>query len=110
MGGQRGQSALADGQRVRYHRFIADIESGLANPAFGDPGPAVSIVLRYSDDRGRTWSSDVLQTGGAPGEYLTWAKWEGVGIARDRVFELEYAHDGEAALNGAWVEAEILAS
>lgn len=92
---------LADGQRVQFHKFEADIESGTS------PLPE-QITLRYSDDRGRTWSSDVLQHGGNLGEYLTWPTWQGLGIARDRVFELEYSHNGEAALNGAWVEATVL--
>jgi hypothetical protein len=94
---------MADGKRVQFHQFVADIESGTS------PVPE-SITLRYSDDRGRTWSSDVLQTGGALGEYLTWPTWRGLGIARDRVFEIEYSHRGEAALNGAWVEGTVLES
>ncbi len=107
--GQLGHRAVtADGHRVQFHQFIADIEVGLA-PDFG-PGEPPKLTLRYSDDRGRTWSSDVLQTGGAQGEYLTWPTWRGLGIARDRVFELEYSYNGEAALNGAWVEASVLES
>lgn len=98
---------LADGHRVQFHQFIADIESGAATFLQGDQP---MVTLRYSDDRGRTWSSDVLQLGGLPGEYLTWPTWRGLGIARDRVFELEWAHNGEAALNGAWVEATVLES
>lgn len=94
---------VASGKRVQYKEFIADIEAGLT-------AETPQIALRYSDDRGRTWSSDVLQTGGALGEYLTWPTWRGLGIARDRVFELEYSHDGPAALNGAWVDATVLES
>ena len=94
---------MADGHRVQYHQFMADIESG------NSPTPA-SLILRYSDDRGRTWSSDVLQQEGAIGQFLTWPTWRGLGIARDRVFELEYSHNGEAALNGAWVEGTVLES
>ena len=94
---------MADGHRVQFHQFIADIESGMS------PTPT-ALVLRYSDDRGRTWSSDVIQAEGALGQFLTWPTWRGLGIARDRVFELEYSHNGEAALNGAWVEGTVLES
>lgn len=91
----------ADGRRVRYTAFMLDIECGLVE------GPA-RVALRYSDDRGRTYSNDVLQTTGELGEYLTQPLWRGLGIARDRVFEVEYAAVGQATLNGAWVEGEVL--
>jgi hypothetical protein len=93
----------ADGRRVRYTAFMLDLECGLATDR-------TKVALRYSDDRGRTYSSDVLQTTGELGEYLTQPLWRGLGIARDRVFEVEYSTDGPATLNGAWVEGEVLAS
>src|SRR5215831_6133139 len=54
----------ADGRRIQFTAFMLDLECGMAS------GPA-TIALRYSDDRGRTYSSDVLQTGGQLGQYLT---------------------------------------
>lgn len=95
----------ADGHLVQYHKFMLDLECGMA-PQNADGTPA-QIILRYSDDRGRTWSQDILQSGGQPGEYLTWPTWQGIGMARDRVFEVEYAFQGPGALNGAWVEASV---
>lgn len=89
----------ADGRRIRYTAFMLDLECGLG---------LGTVALRYSDDRGRTYSSDVLQSTGAPGEYLTQPMWRGLGIARDRVFEVEFASDGPATLNGAWIEGEVL--
>jgi len=96
---------VADGRRVQFKEFMLDIESGLA-PHNGDDN---LVILRYSDDRGRTYSSDVLQRGGNLGEYLTRPTWMGLGIARDRIFEVEYSF-GPAALNGAWIDATVLES
>lgn len=96
----------ADGRRVRYTAFMLDLECGLG-PAGANGAPA-SVALRYSDDRGRTYSNDILQSQGAIGEYLTQPVWRGLGIARDRVFEVEYSTQGPATLNGAWVEGEVL--
>lgn len=90
----------ADGRRVRHTAFMLDLECGLA--------PESTVALRYSDDRGRTFSSDVLQTTGEQGQYLTQPIWRGLGMARDRVYEVEFAAQGPATLNGAWVEGEVL--
>jgi hypothetical protein len=98
----------SDGRRIQFTNFMLDLECGMA-PAGADGNPPW-VALRYSDDRGRTWNSDVLQTGGEPGQYLTWPTWRGLGIARDRVFEVEYSFQGSAALNGAWVEGTVLES
>jgi len=95
-----------DGKRLQYSAFRADMECGTAPlDAFGNPA---QISLRWSDDRGRTFGNDILQSGGAPGEYLTQPQWLGMGVARDRIFEITHNIAGPAALNGAWIDAEVL--
>ena len=101
-----GQMVQLDGRRVQFAGFRADMECGMA-PVEADGGPA-KITLRWSDDRGRTWGTDVLQSDGMPGEYLTQPQWLGLGVARDRVFELSHKVAGPAALNGAWIDCEVL--
>lgn len=102
-----GKRAIpADGRRIQFTAFFLDMELGLTDSNSGQP----LITLRYSDDKGRTYSSDILQHGGEEGEYLTVPTWRGLGIARDRVFEVEYAFNGPAAMNGAWVEGTVLAT
>jgi len=96
----------ADGRRIQFTAFMLDLECGMS-PA-GTDGLPPRVALRFSDDRGRTWSHDTLQPTGNLGEYLTWPTWRGLGIARDRVFEVEYAFQGPAALNSAWVEGTVL--
>jgi hypothetical protein len=92
---------MADGRRVRHTAFMLDMECGTAE------GPDF-VVLRYSDDRGRTYSADVLQNTGPGAAFLTQPIWRGLGIARDRVYEVQYTTEAQAALNGAWVEGEVL--
>lgn len=92
-----------DGKRIRYTRFQLDLEPGMApGPSLGDSPPL--ITLRYSDDRGRTWVASVLQSSGHPGEYLAAPTWQGLGVARNRVFEISHSLNGPAALNGAFIE------
>jgi hypothetical protein len=105
-GGQQGVEV--DGRRVQFAAFRADMECGTA-PLDAAGNPAM-VSLRWSDDRGRTFGNALLQSGGAPGEFLTQPQWLGMGIARDRIFELSHNIAGPAALNGAWVDAEVLGS
>lgn len=100
------QEMVNDGRRLQFSAFRADIESGMAPVDINGNPP--TVTLRWSDDRGRTFGTDVLQTNGATGEYLTQPQWLGLGIARDRIFEVSHMIAGPAALNGAWVDAEVL--
>jgi len=102
------QVAQLDGRRVQFAAFRADLECGMGPKDINDLPAQVS--LRWSDDRGRTWGSAVLQSSGEPGSYLTQPQWLGLGIARDRVFELSHSIRGPAALQGAWIDAEVLST
>ena len=96
------------GKRLLHKSFMLNMECGEAPlDVNGNPG---MVTLRWSDDRGKSFQSTVLASGGAPGEYNTFPLWRGMGIARDRVYEVEYSFAGEAALLGAWVEIDTLGS
>ncbi len=102
---------VQDLKRVRYSRFVADIECGLGNPAADTTlGDAPTIYLRLSDDRGRTFSNPIPSTMGALGQYRTIAQWRRLGVARDRIFEVFWSSPVETAMNGAFLDGEPLAS
>jgi hypothetical protein len=90
----------ADFNRVIYRTFEADMAVGLDTSGTEDP----QAVLRWSDDRGVTWSNGLSQTMGRRGAYLTLMQWNRLGLARDRVFSLEWDAPVETALNGAYVD------
>ncbi|MBJ9593712.1 packaged DNA stabilization protein [Burkholderia seminalis] len=91
----------ADGNRVMFRQFIADMEVGAGMPA-DSTDPLVS--LRWSDDRGMTWGNPVTATMGRRGEFRTSIQFQRLGYARDRVFELSWSEPIKTALNGAWVD------
>jgi hypothetical protein len=94
---------INDGKRVVYASFIADIEVGQTGGVLtSDPW---LIFLRWSDTRGASYGSPVIQTMGAGGELLVSPQWQRLGMARDRVFELSWSAPVRTALNGAFVEA-----
>ena len=118
---------LGDGRRLSYKSFIADLQSGaiqgtaftppilnssdfngdFSSADFGKSTPTAPVVsLRWSDTRGASWSDPVRQQFGTSGQYNTSIKWNRLGMARDRVFELSWSIPAETALNGAFVELE----
>lgn len=79
------------------------VESGLlAGPAPVSTAPLV--WLRWSDDRGRTWSNPLPQSLGAQGQYLQQPQWNRLGRARDRVFEVYGNVPAKLAISGAFLD------
>ena len=68
----------------RWLELIAETGVGLSSGQGSDP----QVCLRVSDDLGRTWSNEKWRSLGAQGAYRTRVRWNRLGQARDRVFEL----------------------
>jgi hypothetical protein len=98
------RQSLAASRLMKYNRFALDIDCGNAALVNGLPP---TVTLRWSNDRGHTFGTDVLQSMGAPGEYSTQPAWTALGQARDMVFEVSYTTTAEAALSGAWVDVDL---
>jgi hypothetical protein len=88
------------GNLVSYTRFIADMDVGAAS------GDSHSVALRYSGDRGATWSDPIVTSLGATGEYNTQVSWRQLGMGRDYVFEVSWSDPVATAISGAYVEAQ----
>lgn len=95
---------LDNGDRVSYHKFIADMQVGTLGSGGNVPEPIIS--LRWSDDRGVSYGSPVQSSLGAGGDYLFQIVFRRLGMARDRVFELSWSSPIRTALNGAFIELE----
>lgn len=89
----RRSPTLANEMEWIYHqRLIVDFATGLGpQPPLvdgdGNPRPP-QAVLRWSDDRGSTWSSEFVQNCGFAGQYKTRVQWLRLGRSRYRVYEL----------------------
>lgn len=98
-----GQPILANGKIVQHDRFAIDVSCG--NVA---DGVEPQFSLRYSDDRGASWTGEALIHAGKRGEYGTRPDVRRLGQAMDRVYEVSWNFAGEVALNGAWVEGKVM--
>jgi hypothetical protein len=87
-----------------FDNFYADMEVGQSQD-----GSIPMLTLRWSDDRGETYGTPITQSMGQGGSYLTSIKFNRLGRARDRVFELSWSAPVKTALNGAYVQVRSAA-
>lgn len=92
------------GKEQTFNQFQAEMEVGTDEDSLVGDGPKVS--LRYSNTRGKSWSTPQEQSLGSTGEYLVVPQWRQLGQARDMVFELFWSGSAVTALNGAYCEVE----
>ena len=70
------------------------------------PGGDPQVMLRLSNDGGKTWISEVWRSAGKVGEYLRRVRWNRLGVARRRVFEVSVTDPIPWRLVGAYLESE----
>ncbi len=88
---------------ITHSQFELDMEIGVGTQAGQGKDP--QVVLTYSDNGGRTWSSELRRDLGKVGKYSTRVKWNKLGRARDRVYRIRitdpvFVQINEAYLNG----------
>ena len=66
---------------LTYHELVLDLEGGVGDTT--DP----SIMMRYSDDGGKTWSDELTAQIGKVGQYKYKAYWDQLGDSYERIFE-----------------------
>lgn len=85
-------------------QFFVELQVDLEVGA-GIAGSAVApvVIIRWSDDGGKTWSNDYTASLGLIGQYGVRAKWNRLGRARDRVFEVEVDDAVKLAMVNAYM-------
>lgn len=63
-----------------------------------------ALFMRWSSDGGNSWGNYRAKNRVETGEYRSMMRWRGLGMARDRVYELMWAYPGPSALQGAYIE------
>lgn len=90
---------------VRHNSFELDLETGVGLSGTSQ-GSDPQAMLRWSDDGGHTWSNEYWVAIGKIGKYRTRAKWNRLGSARDRVYEIRITDPVKVVLIGAEIEVE----
>lgn len=100
---------IADLDRVFYHKFQLDIETGVGIDGAGQ-GVNPQVILDYSDDGGHKWSNEKWTGFGAIGARKARAIWRRLGQSRDRVFRVKITDPVKVTLIGAELDFEKAAS
>lgn len=68
------------------------------------PGANPQVMLRISNDGGKTWAAETWRSAGRVGEYLARVDWNRLGCARRRVFEVSVSDPVAWKIVGAYLE------
>lgn len=94
------QPIHSERQRLRHHAVDLDIQSGVGDTTTEDP----QIMLKWSDNGGRTWSNEHWRSMGKVGEYGQRAVWRRLGQSRNRVYQVEITDPVPRVILGAYAE------
>lgn len=92
-----------ENKRAEHSRLVLDMDVGEIANTLTSEAPMIS--MRYSDDRGRSWTNPRLYSLGSTGQYGTSVLFTQLGQARNRVYEAFWSVPAFTALNGGdvWV-------
>lgn len=92
-----------DEKRIRYNSFELQTEPGVGLST--GQGSAPIVLLSWSDDGGHTWSNEHEASMGAIGKYSSRARWNRLGVGRDRVFRVATSEPVPVTWLGAELDA-----
>jgi PKD repeat protein len=79
------------------------------SPAYVEsPGADPQVMLRLSNDGGKTWITEQWRSAGRVGEYLRRVRWNRLGCARRRVFEVSVTDPAPWKITGAYLGDPIV--
>ena len=104
-----------ENKRLFMSEFQIDFEPGvgLAAGEGGGPGPGQvqggdpQAMLQWSDDGGRTWSSEHWVSMGAVGAYSNRARWRRLGSFRNRQFKLKVTDPVKVVITSAYAQGSL---
>lgn len=82
---RRSKIYADDGRRIRYKKLKLIMNTG--EGLITGQGSAPKLVIRWSDDNGRSWSNERLVDMGVRGDYLRQVITRNMGSARTRIIE-----------------------
>jgi hypothetical protein len=87
---------------------FAEVKTAEGPPLFGSDGTVdgvnPQVMLRMSNDGGKTWGTEMMRSTGKIGEYGKRVRWDRLGRARRRVFEISTSDPVPYRITGATIQ------
>jgi hypothetical protein len=91
-------------QRIFHYGFEVELETGLG--LLSGQGSDPQVMLRWSDDQGKTWSNEHWRSAGARGQFKKRVRWNVLGAAYNRIYEITVSDPINWTLINAYLNAE----
>ncbi len=98
---RRAPGPFSELERIFFPELTLDVEPGLGNTV--DPGSNPQVMLRLSNDAGKTWGPELWHDSGKLGEYGHRIHFHRMGSARRRVFEVVVTDPVAFRITGAYL-------
>lgn len=99
---RRGPAIFQENKRIFISSFELDLEAGLGTGSGQGEDP--QVMMRMSNDGGKTWSPEQQASAGEQGQYGVRVHWNRCGMARRRVFEVSVTDPIPWRILNAYVE------
>lgn len=91
--------------RFTTHRLEVEFKPGVGLTSGQGSDP--QVMMRYSNDGGNTWSSELWQSIGKIGEYHVRSVWENLGESRERIYHFKVTDPVEVIIVAAYADIEV---
>lgn len=98
---RRAPALTVEHQRVPFDQFELLMDVGLGTPTGQGADP--KVMLRVSQNNGRTFGNELARVIGRAGEYGTRAAWNRLGVGPDTVLELSWSDPVPVRVVDAWL-------
>jgi hypothetical protein len=88
---------------IYYKEMLIDLENGIGNLV--DPGADPQVMIRWSNDFGRTWGNEHWVSAGRMGEYNTRVHFHQLGRGRGRTFEMVVSDPNPWSITEGYIDA-----
>jgi hypothetical protein len=85
---RRAPALTAENERIFYAGFELDMEPGVGLASGDEHDVNPQVMMRMSNDGGKTWGPEMMRAAGQIGAYKTRVRWSRLGASRRRVFEV----------------------
>ena len=83
------------------HHITLQLDMHGGNGTLNGQGRDPMVMMRYSDDCGETWSDEEWETSGRVGQYTSRVRWNRLGYAYNRIYEVTITDPVKVQLIGA---------